>query len=187
MSKQYVPVLVGVYDRYDHFVQCIESLRRNALALNTDLYVASDCSADKHNQDVEKVRDYCRTIDGFKSVVLLFREENMGAQANYKQAIKTIFESHDRVIVMEDDVITSRHFLDFINDGLDLYADNLDVVGVSGYLFPEGVGTTETTFFLKRRVPYGCGFWRDKEAFLVKARYPLARLALKDWQTYKTA
>ena len=185
MDKIYAPVLVGVYDRFEHFVQCIESLKRNSLAAHTDLFIASDCPVDQPNDAIENVREFCRNIDGFKTVTLIFRNENYGAEKNYSEAIDLIFEKYDRMILMEDDVITSKYFLDYINSGLDMYADNPGVVGVCGYLFPEARGTIDATFFLKRRVPYGYGFWRDKEVILDKAKGALSRLALKDWQTFK--
>ncbi len=185
MDKIYAPVLVGVYDRFEHFVQCIESLKRNSLAAHTDLFIASDCPVDQPNDAVENVREFCRKIDGFNKVTLIFRDKNYGAEKNYSEAMSTIFEIYDRMILMEDDVITSKYFLDFINEGLDMYEDDPRVVGVCGYLFPEGEGVCDGTFFLKRRVPYGYGFWRDKEIILDRAKTSLSRLALKDWQSFR--
>jgi hypothetical protein len=185
MKKKYAPVLVGVYDRFEHFSQCIESLRKNHLATHTDLFIASDYPVDQCNKRVEKVREFCKKIDGFNKVTLIFRENNYGAEENYSDAIRLIFEKYDRLILMEDDVVTSEYFLDFINDGLDLYAGNPSVVGVCGYLFPEGCKAFDDTFFLNRRVPYGYGFWREKELMLDKAKTALSRLALKDWQTFR--
>jgi hypothetical protein len=185
MNKKYAPVLVGVYDRFDHFSQCIESLKNNSLAIHTDLFIASDFPANEPNEAVENIREFCRGINGFKTVTLIFREKNFGARKNYSEAKNFIFEKYDRMILMEDDVVTSKYFLKFINDGLDIYADNPNVVGVCGYLFPEGSGTVDNTFFLQRRIPYGYGFWKDKEVILDKAKVPLSRLALKDWRTFK--
>lgn len=185
MNKIYAPVLIGVYDRFEHFVQCIESLKRNSLAAHTDLFIASDCPAEQPNEAVEKVRVFCKKIDGFNTVTLIFRDENYGAEKNYSEAISSIFEKYDRMILMEDDIITSKYFLDFINNGLDTYADNPSVVGVCGYLFPDCSNFFDGTFFIKRRTPYGYGFWRDKEVIMDKAKNSLARLALKDWKTFR--
>lgn len=185
MNKECAPVLVGVYDRLDHFKQCIESLKRNNLASETDLFIASDCSSMPGNHAVDAVREYCGSIDGFKSVNLILRETNFGAEKNYSTAIDYIFETYDRMILMEDDVVTSKYFLDFINAGLDKYYDNPEIVGVCGYLFPGCRELVHNPFFLKRRIPYGYGFWRNKEMLLDKARGPLSRLAIKDWSVYK--
>ena len=40
--KQYAPVLVTVYDRPNHFKQCIESLLKNPGVSETTLFISSD-------------------------------------------------------------------------------------------------------------------------------------------------
>ena len=136
-NKVYAPVLICTYTRLDHLKRTIEALSNNACAALTDLFVASDYPYEEsHRLLVENVRAYLRTINGFKSVNIILRDRNFGVSANYYDAIERIFDNYDRVILMEDDIVTGRHFLDFINDGLRLHGPNSKVFAVNGYMWP---------------------------------------------------
>ena len=161
---KYAPILVTVYTRLDHLRKCIDSLKSCPESKESILYVASDDAATQEDeQAVNEVRRYLRGLDGFKEVVLILREENLGGYNNSQDAKRTVFSKHDRMIRLEDDVIVGKGFLYFINQGLDVYEGTSNIVGVCGYL-PPGIYNEESNpFFLDRRAPYGFGVWRDKE------------------------
>ena len=50
ICKEYAPVLVTVYNRKKHFSDCIDSLKKNHLAKETILYIASDYSSRKEDE-----------------------------------------------------------------------------------------------------------------------------------------
>ena len=76
----YAPVVVFVYDRIEHFSKCIEAIKANKEAKDTILYVVSDApSWLEHEDKVNRVREYSRSIMGFREVRFIFREENFGA------------------------------------------------------------------------------------------------------------
>lgn len=121
MTK-YAPITVYTYNRYDHFTKTIEALRNNYLAENSILYVVSDAAANEKDENlVKKIRDYSKKISGFKSVELIFRKENLGPLQSIYGAEREIIDSHGRIISMEDDNITSRNFLNFMNQGLERF------------------------------------------------------------------
>lgn len=160
----YSPILVGVYDRYVHFQKCVESLQACPEAIFTTLFIASDApyrSLDSVN--IEKVRSYARSITGFNEVVLIEREENYGANNNWLDALGQVFQKHDRVIMLEDDVVVGAGFLGFLNSALVQYKDDERVAGACAYL-PPGIKKPDVQpFFLQNRAPYGYGVWREKE------------------------
>jgi hypothetical protein len=57
-----------------------------------------------------------------------------------------VLSIHDRVIVLEDDLITAPQFLNYCNKGLDLYKDAPNVYAINAYQFPIDFG--EKTSFL---------------------------------------
>jgi len=62
--------------------------------------------------------------------------------------------------VLEDDIITSKGFLKYMNDGLQLYENDIKVVGISGYNFPSKK-TLPPTFFIKGgNNPWGWATWK---------------------------
>ena len=164
INNSKAPVLVIVYNRYNHFVQTIEALKNNYLASETILYIASDYpNNNDDNEAVFKIREYIQTITGFKNVVPLLREQNVGAVNNSKLAREVIFSKYDKMIMMEDDVVTGRGFLNFINEGLVKYEKNDNVMAICGYFFPiNNIGHNENQVFLKLFNAWGYGTWRDK-------------------------
>lgn len=184
----YAPVLICTYTRLGHLRRTVEALARNSCAADTDLFIASDYPYDEsHGSQVEEVRNYLKTISGFKSVNVILRDRNFGVDANYNDAIDFIFENNDRVILMEDDIVTGCHFLDFINDGLRLYGPNGRVLAVNGYMWPKLQTPISTdTLLLPLYNAWGTGF--HKENFRkIKSNPSVSQHIIADWKLFLKA
>ena len=71
------PILLFVYNRPSHTKRCIESLFVNSLAVESELFVYADgAKDDAATNEVEEVRKYIRTLQGFKKVTIIERDEN---------------------------------------------------------------------------------------------------------------
>jgi hypothetical protein len=158
------PILVTVYDRPEHFKRCIESLKLNKYADQSDLFVAIDAPyKEEHAANNKLVIEYAKTITGFKSVYLFIRPENWGRE-NIFSARREIFEKYDRLIFFEDDNIFSEDFLNFVNSGLEIYKNREDVFSISGYNYPVDYNLFENneTYMWQGYSAWGVGIWRDK-------------------------
>lgn len=102
------------------------------------------------------------TITGFSSVNKIYREENFGVSRNFIDAANFIFETSNEIIILEDDIVTGRGFLDFMNEALCTCRNDSNVIAVSGYLWPElkfdGIGPV----FLPAYNAWGWGTWQDR-------------------------
>ncbi|MBQ9665435.1 MAG: glycosyltransferase [Bacteroidaceae bacterium] len=135
------PVALFVYNRADNMLKTLDCLVRNTLAADTDLYVFSDGGKDEKSwQQVNEVRqqlhDFKRRADNEKllhSVTLVLRPENIYLERNITEGIAQVFETHDRIIVLEDDICTSPYYLQYMNQAFDLYADIPTVMHVAGF------------------------------------------------------
>lgn len=128
MQSTLAPILLFVFNRPDHTRQTIEALQRNTLAAQSHLFIYSD--APRNEKDVESVNEVRRmiaTVEGFKEVTIIAREENRGLARNIIDGVTTQVNKYGKVIVLEDDLITSPHFLTFMNDALDTYHDETRV------------------------------------------------------------
>ena len=63
---------------------------------------------------------------------------------------------YGKIIVLEDDLITSPYFLRFINEALEFYKDEEKVMHISGYIYPIDTQGLSDTFFIN---PSSCGSW----------------------------
>ena len=164
MTKS-APIMVTVYNRVDHFKECIESLRKCIMADKSHLFIAIDSPYQEKDIDAnKKIIQYSKQIKGFKELTLLIRKSNYGVNENIKQATREIFVNYDRVIRFEDDNIFSTDFLFFINKCLDLYDDRDDIFSVSGYQYPMEMpaGYAENIYIWQGYSAWGSGIWKKK-------------------------
>ncbi len=129
-----VDVAVFVYNREEHAMRTLKALAKNDLAPETAVHVFSD--GPKREEDVEKVeriRKMASEIKGFRSVELISRRENYGLARNIIEGVSMIAADCGRVIVLEDDLVTNRYFLRFMNDALERYRDEPRVTGITGF------------------------------------------------------
>jgi hypothetical protein len=157
---QLAPIALFVYNRLDHTQRTIESLQANHLAKKSDLIIFSDGSKNEsHAEGVATVRNFLMTISGFNSVNIIEREFNLGLANSIIGGVTEILKQHDRVIVMEDDLVTSPYFLTYMNDGLEVYAHDERVVSIHGYVYPIEKQLPET-FFMRGSDCWGWATWR---------------------------
>jgi hypothetical protein len=154
------PVALFVYNRPWHTQKTVDALQCNVLAPESDLHIFADGAKDKRDQrEVDEVRRYIQKIDGFRSVTIHPRERNLGLARNIISGVTEIVNANDRIVVVEDDLITSPHFLSFMNDGLNIYENNTDVISIHGYIYPT-VGELPETFFIKGADCWGWATWK---------------------------
>jgi len=153
------PIALFTYNRPWHTRQTVEALAANILAEKSDLIVFSDGPKnDNHLTKVSEVRAYLGNVTGFRSVRLVFREKNLGLANSIIAGVTDLVNEFGRVIVMEDDMVTSPHFLTFLNDGLRLYADTSEVACIHGYRYP--LGAVDAPFFIRGADCWGWGTWK---------------------------
>ena len=156
----YAPISLFVYNRLDHTRRTVDSLRANAYAAQSDLYVFADAARDERDaENVEAVREFVRGIDGFKSLTVIEKDRNYGLAASIIGGVTDVLRRHDRVIVMEDDLVTSPFFLRYMNEALEHYANDERVASIHGYVYPTNLPLPET-FFLRGADCWGWATWR---------------------------
>lgn len=154
------PVVLFTYARLAHTMRTVEQLAHNALAEQTDLIIFSDAAKNEKSQSaVDEVRAYLPTISGFRSVTVHHRPHNFGLSKSIIDGVTRSLQEHDCVIVLEDDMVTSPHFLTYMNEGLNHYAERTEVVSIHGYVYPVERELPEV-FFLRGADCWGWATWR---------------------------
>src|SRR5665647_1070981 len=132
----YAPIVLFAYARPDHTRRTVEALKRNSLAGESDLTVFSDASITPEKQQaVDAVRAYLTTITGFRSVTIKYRPENYGLAKSIIQGVTEMLRQSERIIVLEDDMVTSAHFLTYMNEALERYADDERIASIHAYVY----------------------------------------------------
>ena len=113
------PVALFVFNRPDHTRRILTDLQRQAEAPFTDIYIFGDGARSPQEQPcVEEVRRICREARGFHSIHYHFQEHNIGLAGSITSGVDQVLQHHDRVIVLEDDLVLSPYALRWINDAL---------------------------------------------------------------------
>jgi len=131
----------------------------NKFAKESNLIIFSDGPKHGSENKVESLRNYLNNIDGFKSISVVKRTENMGLANSIISGVSEIVNRYGRVIVLEDDLITSPNFLEYMNDALALYESCEEVISIHGYIYPVKQNLPHT-FFLKGADCWGWATWK---------------------------
>lgn len=154
------PIALFVYNRPEHARRTIDALAGNTLAQRSDLVIYSDGPKDAADGGkVAQVRKLVASVRGFRTVRSIEAAVNQGLAASIIAGVTAMTKEWGRVVIVEDDLVTSPHFLQFMNDGLDCYEDEERVSSISGYMFPHGA-TLPETFFLPGTSCWGWATWR---------------------------
>ena len=138
----------------------MEALQENFLAAQSDLIIFSDFPRTRFEaKDVAEVREYIKTITGFKTIKINYRNKNYGLAKSICDGVSEVLSDHERVIILEDDLVTSPYFLQYMNEALEYYAGAENVISIHGYVYPIEKILPEA-FFLKGADCWGWATWR---------------------------
>jgi hypothetical protein len=161
MNNVKAPIVLFVYNRLWHTTKTVEALQKNLLSKYSTLFIFSDgARSDKDIKAVSEVREYCKSINGFNKVEIIERESNFGLAASIVDGVTKIVNEYGKIIVLEDDLVTSPFFLDYMNEGLDLYQDIDEVISIHGYTYPVNKKLPDT-FFIRGADCWGWATWRN--------------------------
>lgn len=142
------PIVLFAYNRLDHIRQTIEALRNNVYAAESCLYVYSDAPKDGNDiESVKLVREYLHQINGFKDIQIIEREDNFGLARNIIDGVTNIVNLYGKIIVLEDDIVTSKWFLKYMNDALVIYENSSEVMAISSFCWAKNLWMCLKPFF----------------------------------------
>lgn len=160
MVKKLSPIILFTYNRLKHTIQTIEFLKKNKLSKKSDLIIFSDAAKTKNDEkSVEEVRNYLKTITGFKKIKIIQQKENLGLEKSIISGITQVINKYGKVIVLEDDILVSPYYLDYMNTALRIYESDNRIFSISGYSYPMSDKLPET-FFLKQFSCQAWGTWK---------------------------
>lgn len=156
----HAPVVLFAYKRPDHLRRTLQALERNEGFDQTPVFVCSDgpkAAADE--EAVAQVRELIRGC-GRPNVELIESRENRGLYRSVVGGVTRLVNEFGRIIVLEDDLVTTPYFLGYMNAALDRYEQQERVLQICGF----GVGTDlagiPETFFTPVASSWGWGTWK---------------------------
>lgn len=165
------PVIVFAYDRPEHLRRTLEALAKNTLAKESMLYVLCDGAKSNASPDqlsrINRVREVAKETVGFKEIHVECANQNKGLANSIIGGVTDVINKHGRVIVLEDDLLTSPYFLKYMNEGLEYYQNRPSVYSLGGYNFPPQKMQIPKdyeydTYVSLRFCSWGWAMWKDR-------------------------
>ena len=154
------PIVVFTYNRPEHTQRTLNALLMNPLANESDIIIYSDSARTaNHKKAVDEVRSYLSEITGFRSIKVIHRDKNFGLAESIIQGITEVLQQSEKVIVLEDDMVVSPNFLEYMNEALEQFVDDDRVISVHGYVYPVDIELPEA-FFIRGADCWGWATWR---------------------------
>lgn len=157
----YAPIILFTYNRQEHLDICLRSLIKNDLAKESNLYIFSDGPKNAKDEiKIKKVRQHLSTLNGFKKLTIIERNTNFGLAKNIISGLNHIFSKYKKAIIIEDDLLLSPFFLEFMNNNLNIYEGSEKVASIHGYSYPV-VNKKNKDFFLRGADCWGWATWSN--------------------------
>ena len=161
--KDLAPIVLFTYNRIAHTKQTIEALAKNELAKESKLFIYSDgYKNDTDKIQVLEVRKYLENISGFKNITIIEQNKNLGLANSIILGVTDIINKYGKIIVLEDDIVTSPYFLDYMNKSLHLYEKEKKVWHISAWNYPIEQIDNQDTFLWRVMNCWGWATWKDK-------------------------
>jgi len=167
--KNLAPITLFVYNRLVHTQKTLKALQKNELSDQSDLIIFSD--GPKNYEDlllVQDVRNYLKTVTGFKSIRIIKRDKNLGLAANIVNGVTDVLAQYDKIIVMEDDIVSSPAYLSFMNQALDFYLDEKKVWHITGWNEPVKIQDNADVFLWRVMNCWGWATWSNRWQYFEK-------------------
>lgn len=158
--QNFAPIALFVYNRPQHTERTIKFLQQNDVAAESRLFIFSDGPKGPADEaQVQEVRDFLKTIEGFKSVEIIQRKENAGLANSVIAGVTQLINDYKQVIVLEDDLVTSPHTLTYFNEALNRYRYEHKVMHIGAYMYPLSTPNLPESFFYRAATSWGWATW----------------------------
>ena len=161
--KNLAPIVLFTYNKLDTLKKTVQHLKKNKLARKSNIFIYSDFY--KTNVDkiyVLKVRKYLREVQGFKKKKIILRNKNYGLAKNIVNGVSEVMKNHSKAIILEDDILVSKYFLDYMNSSLNLYKKKKNIWHISGWNYNIKLKSEHDVYFTRTMNCWGWATWKDR-------------------------
>ncbi len=161
----YAPITLFCFNRISHLKKVIASLKKNPESKYSDLIIFSDGpKTSLDNENVSAVRTFIKSITGFKSLKIFESSHNKGLAKSIIDGVYEVVNQYGHIIVLEDDIVVSPYFLDYMNKALDMYEKDERIMHINGWL-PAFSPLTSSSFFSSVMSCWGWATWKNSWQF----------------------
>lgn len=158
------PIVLFVYNRPWHTKQTLEALMRNDYADQSTLFIYCDGAKENASEEllsrVKEVRTIIREKNWCKEVVIIEQKDNLGLADSIINGVTEIVNKYGKIIVLEDDIVTSVNFINYMNTALQRYENEFIVKQISAYAFDLECEKKNSAYFIPLTTTWGWATWK---------------------------
>jgi len=147
------PIALFAYARPHLIQKTLDSLKENEDITHSELFIFCDgAKADATHEQIAKineVRAIAKKIDWCKKLTVIESEKNCGLANSIINGVTKLVNEYGSIIVIEDDVLLSRHFLSFMNDAIQTYQNNGKVISIGSWNYYYNPENSSDNYFLR--------------------------------------
>jgi hypothetical protein len=155
-------VAIFAFNRPNHLLNCLNSIIKNPQSDKFDFVIFVD--GPRNSDDAKYINESIQVAKNFAkylNINVIANEVNLGLSKSLVSGINKVFNSADQIIVIEDDLIVGRNFLDFMMNGLERYRDDIQVASIHGFTY-DFLKQDESSYFLQGADCWGWATWKDR-------------------------
>ena len=161
MSK--TAVIIFAFCRDKSLRGLLQSIKSNDGFEKFSYYFFIDGPRDK--SDKNKIAKVIKVIEDFSvpNKVIQKSEANKGLAKSIISGVCHVSEIFEKFIVLEDDLILEKDFLDFMDNALVKFEKSDDIINISGFSnLPLSITNSQNFYLSKRSTSWGWASWSSK-------------------------
>lgn len=183
MNVGLAPVVMVGYSRAWTLRKSLKNLSECYGLGDRDIYFFQDAPC--RSEDIPKAEAMHQVAVEAKNTILphltiVRREKNLGVPGNLLSAVRETMDRYGRIIFFEDDVLVSKTFVQYMDEGLKTYERDPRIFCVNGYVNkPYRIPSwyKRDVYLNTRNSAWGWGSWKD--------RWDKVDFGLKNWEELK--
>jgi GR25 family glycosyltransferase involved in LPS biosynthesis len=152
------PIALFTFKRPEHTRRTLESLAQNPEFTESPLFIY--CDGARNEADIGQVMKTRQLVSDWPhpNKTIIERDQNWGLANSIIDGVTFQCNEHGKIVVLEDDMVVSEHFLEYMNAALVKFQNDERVISIHGYSFPiEGL---PEAFFIAGASCWGWATWK---------------------------
>lgn len=159
------PIILFIYNRPEHTKKTLEALSENTLSKESELFIFADGPKENASPEqiskIEKTRSIAKSQKWCGKVTVFESNVNKGLAASITEGVTKIINEAGEAIVLEDDIVTGKYFLEFMNEALEKYRDEKKVWHITAWRVPVRA-RKDAAFFYPNMDCWSWATWKDR-------------------------
>lgn len=169
-SLDYAPIVIFAYKRPELFRRTLQALALNIGIKESEVFIF--CDGPKRNASaadliaIQQVRETASAFDSAMKLHVITQDLNKGLANSVMDGVDKVIAEFGRVIVIEDDVDLSPHFISYMNVALQRFFNNQEVGAIGSWTYFLGGSVMSKPFFLRYPDSIAWATWSDRWSLL---------------------